>query len=346
MSEDRVVIDEIEYSKDLKTLIRCKRRKFGKVVIPEGVETIGKEAFSDCEISAVVMPDSLRSIQTEAFEDCHQLEHVDFGHGITEIGIRMDGRSSNMFARCWLLKSVTIPGQIKKIGPCAFANTGLEEVIFEEGLEEIRWSAFSNCDMLRTLNLPKSLKSIETQMSNDFYTVNLKSIPKNLIQSIVGSQNDFITNIWHPLKLNVMGKVIYLPNHMQEGSRNEVNHLFNDGYLDYLNDDFTLATLRYSTSDDVYEEMACYIYREALQREDTNQTSERISYLKNILRPRAYRLTQYFLEKRRIEDAVMVIKFGFLTNEEAEDLLKSTDNVAVRSYLLANLKKSETIFKI
>lgn len=57
-------------------------------------------------------------------------------------------------------KEIEIPACIKKIGYCAFSNTGLEKVILNEGLEILDGYAFANIDSLRELAIPKSVKKI------------------------------------------------------------------------------------------------------------------------------------------------------------------------------------------
>lgn len=339
-NDDYVEIDGVKYSKDLKTLISCEHQKFGEVIIPEGVETISEYAFSYCKISSVVMPNSLKEIQVHAFECCYQLEHVDFGHGITEIGRK--NMCNDIFERCYRLKSVTIPSQVKSIGKTIFLNCGLEEVIFEEGLEEIWPSAFLFCNRLKTLNLPKSLKLIKPQMFSSVYTINLKTLPYDFIYSVIGDEMDYSITYKHSIKINFEGKSIYLPNSMEPIDRKKVNYLFNNDYLLYLDDDFKLTTFQFALTSTVHDELACYIYNDVLQRDDIDDISPRVEYLRNLIEPRAYHLVQDFLKHNRIEDAVMVIKFGLLTDKDAKALLDSTDNTVIKSYLLENIGKSTT----
>ncbi len=57
--------------------------------------------------------------------------------------------------------SFTVPASVKKIVPYAFNYfRELEEIIFNEGLEELGDSCFSNCEKLQSVTLPNSLKII------------------------------------------------------------------------------------------------------------------------------------------------------------------------------------------
>jgi len=56
--------------------------------VSDGVETIGREAFSGIELKRVVIPDSVKKIDSRAFKDCHTLESVVVGRNVVEIGQR------------------------------------------------------------------------------------------------------------------------------------------------------------------------------------------------------------------------------------------------------------------
>ena len=73
------------------------------------------------------------------------------------------------------LKEIEIPSAIEKINYDAFANTGLEKVILNEGLKELDAYAFAGNDNLKELVIPKSVKKIrkhkileEVQMMTEY----------------------------------------------------------------------------------------------------------------------------------------------------------------------------------
>ena len=91
-------IDGIVYKADKKTLIRCPVGKSGKVVIPDGVTTIGRHAFRSCKISEVVIPDSVTEIGISAFTESH-IQDFTLGKGMTYIG-------KYMFSTCKNIKHI------------------------------------------------------------------------------------------------------------------------------------------------------------------------------------------------------------------------------------------------
>lgn len=74
------------------------RYGFSKVIIENGIETIGDDAFSFCDdLETVVIPDSVTFIDDRAFALCCSLTDVTIGSGITELG-------DKAFYKCVLLK--------------------------------------------------------------------------------------------------------------------------------------------------------------------------------------------------------------------------------------------------
>ena len=74
-----------------------------------------------------------------------------------------DGGFSSSDNKLKLLKKITLPSTIKKIGYSAFYNlTGLEEINIPETCTEIGSSAFYNCTSLKTITIPKNIKTISS----------------------------------------------------------------------------------------------------------------------------------------------------------------------------------------
>lgn len=71
-----------------------------KSIIPPGVETIGKQAFSNCQ--------KITRIEEKAFFGCSSLKTVVINDGVNTIG-------NSIFFRCSNLESITLPNSIEAI---------------------------------------------------------------------------------------------------------------------------------------------------------------------------------------------------------------------------------------
>ena len=124
------------------------------VKFSEGLSTIPASMFRGSKsLTTITFPKSLRKIDGYAFYECSSLLSVSFPEDLNEIG-------SFAFAYTTSLTDVTIPEDFKNSGASCFSNSGLETVIFEEGLTAIPSSMFRGSDSLRIINFPESLKKI------------------------------------------------------------------------------------------------------------------------------------------------------------------------------------------
>lgn len=157
-------IDGIVYTADKKTLIRCPVGKSGKVVIPDGVTTIGRHAFRSCKISEVVIPDSVTEIGISAFTESH-IQDFTLGKGMTYIG-------KYMFSTCKNIKYIHIPSHIKEIMSSAFSACNAEDIVLDEGVERIGLNAFE----VSTANDTKIILPSSVKMIGDGALRNIKNV--------------------------------------------------------------------------------------------------------------------------------------------------------------------------
>lgn len=101
-------------------------KKATKVVIPEGVKKIGKQAFDGyTSLTSVTIPGSVKKIDDSAFKGCTSLASVVIPENVKEIG-------ENAFSGCTSLASVVIPESMKEIKYTAFRDCiSLSEIRFD-----------------------------------------------------------------------------------------------------------------------------------------------------------------------------------------------------------------------
>ncbi len=125
-----------------------------KVVIPDGVTSIGNSAFKMCwGIKEVILPDSVTSIGIWAFADCINLEKINIPDSVKIIEDRA-------FESCSSLGEIHIPEQVISIGEYAFFYClGLREIYIPELVESIGDKAFQQCANLREIKVSDKNKS-------------------------------------------------------------------------------------------------------------------------------------------------------------------------------------------
>ncbi len=124
-------------------------------VIPNGVTSIGEEAFKYCrKLLSITIPSSVTSIGKSAFEDCTGLESVTIGSGVTSIG-------EGAFKNCIGFTSIAIPDTVTSIGRWAFENcSGLTSITIPDSVTTIGVRAFLDCSGLESVTIGSSVTSI------------------------------------------------------------------------------------------------------------------------------------------------------------------------------------------
>ncbi len=147
------------------------------LTLPNGLETIGQNAFYDCQaltLTSGVFPSTLTSIGQEAFYNCDGITSVEFQRGLTSIGVRA-------FYDCQALTltSGVFPSTLTSIGQEAFYNCdGLTSVEFQSGLTSIGVRAFCDCGSLASITLPFTMRSLNTGVFSGCTALTSITIPE------------------------------------------------------------------------------------------------------------------------------------------------------------------------
>ncbi len=125
-----------------------------KVVIKDGITSIGSYAFYDCMLlESVKFPSTLKEIGDEAFEECSYLKEVKLPNGLKTIG-------KNAFTLCFNLKKLTLPDTLETIKYQSFAGCAFENLTIPSSLKRIGDESFKGCASLKNLKINNGVKEI------------------------------------------------------------------------------------------------------------------------------------------------------------------------------------------
>ncbi len=140
------------------TIIGCSSDINGAVEIPatlggKPVVGIAERAFYGLNITSIVIPEGITTIGDNAFEDCTALESVVLPNTLSSIG-------RYAFSSC-PIKTIELPGSLNSVGENAFCLClELENVIISEGTTAIGAGAFMFCDKLASVTIPASVATV------------------------------------------------------------------------------------------------------------------------------------------------------------------------------------------
>ena len=201
----------------------------GDVIVPDGVTSIGEEAFYGCDgLLSVTLPEGVTTIEHGAFEDCKNLASVTLPEGLTSIEYRAFLHCTSLtsiilrqglmrlgvsaFEGCESLQSVSIQARLTSLGDWAFSGcTSLKFVSFAEGLTSIGNYVFSHCTGLTTVKLTESLTTLGESVFRGCTSLTSVPMPENLVilgeSAFKGCTN--LTSVTLPKKVTTLGKEVF-----------------------------------------------------------------------------------------------------------------------------------------
>ncbi len=178
------------------------RSNIKKIVIEEGITTIGKGAFGQFGILVnVVIPNSVVRIGSSAFSQCSYLREVEIPDNVNSIG-------DFAFYVCTRLKSIKIPNSVVNIGANAFVSCeNLIDIKLPSHMTIIPNGLFSGCASLKTFEIPDSVVTIGNGAFFNCYTIRSIEMSDHVVS--IGSDAFYycrrITNIKIPNSVMSIG---------------------------------------------------------------------------------------------------------------------------------------------
>ena len=144
-----------EWSEDGKVLLKLLDKEATEIVVPEGVEKIGNEAFKKCSsLQSLSLPDSLTTIGEKAFAKCISLTELHVPDSVISIG-------DYAFWKCTGIVHVNVPRSVNTIGRGVFKDCeSLVSIHIPDNVKSIGDLAFWHCKSLASIEIPESVTSI------------------------------------------------------------------------------------------------------------------------------------------------------------------------------------------
>ena len=157
--------------------------KLETLILPEGVRTIGKEAFaSSARLSVAHLPSSLRTIGESAFYFCTSLADLQLNEGLESIGVKAFYYNES-------LSEVTLPTTLRVLDAFAFAycrrlhtlhynpDSCLQVGRYYFGIDN---TAFFSCDSLDTLTIGPNVRHIADNAFRNMRRISEVTLPASL----------------------------------------------------------------------------------------------------------------------------------------------------------------------
>ena len=141
----------------------CLQTKLTSISLPEGITSIGDDAFNQCKITSLTLPASLKTIGARAFSN----------NGITQL---------------------TIPDKVETIENAAFAYNSIDNIDFPATLVSLHATAFKwksmNEVICRALSVPQTPQTDEFNNSwRPFYQINENCVLRVPAESLEAYKN-------------------------------------------------------------------------------------------------------------------------------------------------------------
>jgi hypothetical protein len=112
------------------------------------INFLDRQIFSGCDMNSITIGDGITNIGIEAFANCSNLEYMKIGKNTIQISRYADYFNTK-------LNRIDFNNKLKLIGEYAFYGSGLNELIFPDGLMQVGRSAFAQNNNLSHVRLPE-----------------------------------------------------------------------------------------------------------------------------------------------------------------------------------------------
>lgn len=151
-----------------------------EVAVPAAVDgypvtAIGNAAFLGLEVTGVTLPEGVITIGVDAFRGCTALVRVTLPGTLTAI-------ASSAFWDTKSLTSLALPENLRTIDSFAFRGSGLVSIALPDGVTQLGKYAFENCAALAQVDLGSGITSLAEGVFINCTALSSVTIPANISQ--------------------------------------------------------------------------------------------------------------------------------------------------------------------
>ncbi len=176
-------------------------RNLSEVVLPNATKMIPGSMFKGSGLSEVYLPEGLESIGYEAFKECGLLKGINLPSTVNNIGDMAFAYSG--------LEGIDLPKSVTGMGEYVFTGSKVAYVNFPAGLTGISSGMAKDCPDLMVVNLPRKLQSIGNEALNSASIAAISS-PSQLPAATDGNPWESIDNMTCALSIPKPSLVKYM----------------------------------------------------------------------------------------------------------------------------------------
>ncbi len=206
--EKRDQVRKVVIENGVTTVGSCAFQECGiyNVEIPASVTEIGSSAFQKSSLLYVNIPGSVKTIGDSAFHSCVNLSSVTVSEGVEIVG-------QSAFQSCTSLTSIVLPASIKEVGGSAFFQCQeMVSAVFAPGSQQVKLgnNMFMQCYKLMNITLPQSIDSMGEEMFMNCLMLTEVEIPQGI--STIGMKafaSSGVTTVLIPKSVTTIGSAAF-----------------------------------------------------------------------------------------------------------------------------------------
>lgn len=150
-----------------------------KITFADGITSVPRYLFSDgcANVTELNLPDSITTIEANAFAGCSSLTNINLPANISVIGGEAF-KDATSVKELHISNNITMP---RSTVSSPFKGSGIETLVFEEGVTTIVSRLFSNgCTHMTSLSLPSTIQKIESNAFENCTSLTTLTIPADI----------------------------------------------------------------------------------------------------------------------------------------------------------------------